>query len=368
MSEQRFRFIVSSAEEAVNVLRERLGDRAKVVSVRQVEGTGLAKFLKAPKLEVIAEMLPEEPPAPAPVPTVSEMAPVGQVPAAAVTAPADNLVGFPPAPASPPPAEPEPAAHVTPLVRVLRAGGLSSPLLARLRANREWPALEKLPVGRALARIGMMLRDEFHATPQRPLGSRVAFVGTPAAGTTTALCKWVATEVFLRRRSGIVLKLDLERANPSDALAVFCEALGVRCARTMADVPALTPGQSLFVDVPGVVPGRSGEVEELTKALDPLFTTSRVLVLNAAYDSALIKRAYEFAEQAGCTHVVFTHLDELTHWGKLWDFLIGQTLTPLFLGTGSNVAGDLEQNIFDAVLARTFPDTGLQAAPQQIAS
>lgn len=346
------------------MLRERLGERARVVSVRQVEGTGLARFLKAPKLEVIAEVAPEEV-APAPVAEAIAHAPASESPAA--SAPAENLVGFPTAPA-PSPIEPEPPLAASPLVRLLRAGGLSSQLLARLRAGRDWAALEKMPVGRALTRIGMALREEFHATPQRPLGTRVAFLGSPAAGTTTALCKWVATEVFVRRHSGIVLKLDLERANPSDALAVFCEALGVRCARSMVDVPPLAPGQSLFVDVPGIVPHRPGEIAEVTRALDPLFTTSRILVLNAAYDAALIKRAYTFAEQVGCTHVVFTHLDELTHWGKLWDFLLGQKMTPLFLGTGPNVAGDLEQNIFDAVLARTFPDAGLQAAPQPLAS
>jgi flagellar biosynthesis protein FlhF len=365
MTEKRFRFVVSSAEEAVTVLRERLGDRARVVSVRQVEGTGLARFLKAPKLEVIAEVAPEEPATPAPViepiPVSHEAA---DTPAAARV---ENVVGFPSASVNPL-AEPDAATPTSPLVRLLRAGGLSSPLLARLRASREWTALEKMPVGRALTRIGMLLREEFHATPQRPLGARVAFLGNPAAGTTTALCKWVASEVFVRRRSGIVLKLDLERANPGDALAVFCEALGVRCARSLAEVPALAPGQSLFVDVPGVVPGRAGEVAEVARALDPLFTTSRILVLHAASESALIKQAHAFAEQVGCTHVVFTHLDELTHWGKLWDFLLGQKLTPLFLGTGPNVAGDLEPNVFDAVLARTFPDAGVQAAPQPLAS
>jgi flagellar biosynthesis GTPase FlhF len=54
MSEQRYRFVVGSAEEAVSVLRQRFGARARVVSVRQVEGRGLARFLQAPKLEVIA--------------------------------------------------------------------------------------------------------------------------------------------------------------------------------------------------------------------------------------------------------------------------------------------------------------------------
>ena len=43
MSEQRYRFVVGSAEEAVSVLRQRFGARARVVSVRQVEGRGLAR-------------------------------------------------------------------------------------------------------------------------------------------------------------------------------------------------------------------------------------------------------------------------------------------------------------------------------------
>ena len=55
---EQYRFIVASADEAVRILRERLGENARVVSVRQVEGAGLSKFLRAPKLEVIAEVTP----------------------------------------------------------------------------------------------------------------------------------------------------------------------------------------------------------------------------------------------------------------------------------------------------------------------
>src|SRR5689334_21067786 len=53
----QYRFVVRSADEAVRILHERLGERARVVSVRQVEGAGLARFLRAPKLEVIAEIV-----------------------------------------------------------------------------------------------------------------------------------------------------------------------------------------------------------------------------------------------------------------------------------------------------------------------
>ena len=321
------------------MLRERIGENARVVSVRQIEGTGLARFLRAPKLEVIAEVAP---PAPVAAPHLSVAEVTGTFTADAPLTP-----------------EQVPSSA---LARLLRAGGVSSQVLGRLQSDPEWRTIEAMPSGRALTRIGISLRKQFHGIQRRPLGDRVAFLGSPGAGTTTALCKWVAAEVFVRQRRGVVLKLDLDRANPGDALAVFCEALGVRFARSIPDVPTLDPGQFLFVDVPGVLPGGTDNIAEVNAALAPLFTTSRVIVIHAAYDAALIKRAYHFAERVGCTHAAFTHLDELTHCGKLWEFLLAPSLTPLFLGTGPNIAGDIEENIFDAVLARTFPEAGLQAA------
>ena len=357
MDPKRFRFIVSSAEEAVAILRDRIGDNARVISVRQVEGTGLARFLQAPKLEVIAEVVEPAPLEPAIEETGGFEAKLDAAPQTVEPAPVAAAASSP---------ETEPA-RPSGLPRLLRAGGLSAQMLARLQSQPEWKTLEAMPPVRALTRVGMLLREEFREIPRRPLGARVAFIGSPGAGKTTALCKWLATDVFVRQRRGVVLKLDLDRANPGDALAVFCEALGVPCARSIPDVPTLAVDQSLYIDVPGVVPGRDGDIAALTEALGPLFTTSRVIVINAAYDPELIKRAFEFAGRAGCTHVVFTHLDELTHSGKLWEFLLDHQLTPLFLGTGPNIAGDLEENVFDAVLARTFPEVGLQAAETESA-
>ena len=53
---KKFRLTVKSAEEAVRVIREKLGEKARVLSVRQVGGEGLKKFISSPKLEVIAEI------------------------------------------------------------------------------------------------------------------------------------------------------------------------------------------------------------------------------------------------------------------------------------------------------------------------
>jgi flagellar biosynthesis protein FlhF len=395
MSQQRYRFVVGSAEEAVTVLRDRLGENARVVSVRQVEGTGLAKFLQAPKLEVVAELVSAEQIALEQQPTLQTVLPAARALAAAPSTPAlpAGSPGNPPAEqglreetpvgvyappragsaphgnsqhSNPHPAQNAQAGNST-LHRLLAAGGISTATLARLFSSPEWDRMEKMPPRFALVEAGIRLREIYGAIPKQPLGDRVAFLGSPGTGKTTALCKWLAGDVFVRQRRGVVLKLDLDRANPGDALAVFCEALGVPCARSIPDVPKLGPGQTLYIDVPGVIPGREEETTQVTEALDPLFTNSRVMVINAAYEAALIKRSYAFAQRSGCTHVAFTHLDELTHWGKLWEFILEPSLTPLFLSTGPNIAGDMEQDVFEAVMARTFPSAGAQAAHNRTA-
>ena len=57
---KKFRLVVSSAEEAVRVIRDKLGDDAKVLSVKQIGGEGLKRFISSPKLEVIAEIPSQE--------------------------------------------------------------------------------------------------------------------------------------------------------------------------------------------------------------------------------------------------------------------------------------------------------------------
>jgi flagellar biosynthesis protein FlhF len=364
MSEQRYRFIVASAEEAVSVLRQRFGPRARVVSVRQVEGKGLARFLQAPKLEVIAAV--GEPPAsPQPEAPASAPAPAPAVPSEPLSPPAQVrtiVTEMPRAEAQP--AAAAPISSGSRLIRLLEAGGISKQVVSRLQAYPAWNMIESMPLGKALPEVGGLLRAEYRAVPKRPLGQRVAFVGPAGSGKTTALCKRLATDVFLRGQRPAALKLDLDRANPGDALSVFCEALGASYIRSVSDAPPPAQGRTLYIDLPGFSLWAEEEVAEIRSALSTLFTTSRAIVINAAYDPALIRRCFEVGARLDCTHVVFTHVDELQHWGKLWDFLLRSGLTPLFLSTGQNIAGDCEENVFDAVLSRTFSVVGAESAPQ----
>src|SRR4051812_2013045 len=49
-----YKFVVSSANEAASVIRDRLGENARVLSVRTIEPTGLRSLWGAPKIEVLA--------------------------------------------------------------------------------------------------------------------------------------------------------------------------------------------------------------------------------------------------------------------------------------------------------------------------
>jgi flagellar biosynthesis protein FlhF len=357
-----YKFLVHSAEEAVQTIRERLGENAKVLSVRQVRGSGIAGLFGRSRLEVIAQT-PEAEPNLFPYPPEKE---------------GDSVAK--PAEVSPYPGDAEMLARSsdyataraaaslalrdvpTRLPELLKRSGFSEAMLARLQAMPVFAAQLDQPLHHAIPEVGQALRQIMKQRPARPLPARTAFLGTPGVGRTTALCKWLAKEVFSRQRMVRVLKAEFDRPNPAEGLAVFCEALGLTLdyfapsqdAAPASNVPGLEGG-SLYADLPGMSLHEPADNAVLAKFLDREKFEGRVLVLNAAYDSAMLRRAYAAGRDLGATHLVFTHLDELEHWGKLWDFLIEGELTPLFLATGPSLTGDCEEAMIDAVLRRTLP-------------
>jgi flagellar biosynthesis protein FlhF len=339
---KQYKFVVGSAEEAVKILRERLGEDARVVSVRQVEGEGLARFLRTPRLEVIAQVGSAAPPpdlAPAPAPS-PPLANIG-VQTGETKATAGET-----------------------LERILCRGGLSEAIVGRLAASEWWEKTARMPLGEALTEVAVQLRALYQRNPRRPTGNCVAFIGTAGAGKTTALCKRLANEVFFKQRQAVVLKVDMDRANPGDGLAVFCDVLGVPMVRSISNLPQLEPDITLYIDFPGISAEQPKEVSEMARHLAAVPATSRVLVVNSAYETALIRQAFRMGSNLEATHVVFTHLDELSLWGKLWEFILGPQSTPLFLSSGQNIAGDFTEAIFDSLLDRSFPAFGKEVAMQ----
>lgn len=328
---------MKSTEQAVALIREKLGPNARVVSVRAIEQTGLKKFFSSPRLEVIAQVDPE-PSAPQSLSAVS------------------SELAAPEADSPPPRPRLAPLPSQLGLSGLLRRSGITETALDRLQSGANWDELNTLPLHRALAETSRLLRSHAEARTSRPPLSRAAFLGSAGVGRTTALCKWLAQEVFRRARLGHVISVEFDRPNPLGPLPVFSEALGVPLAHFPCETRAAVPGGFVYFDLPGVSPRRPADNARIGAFLDAEEITERVLVLNAAYDRASLRDAYAAGRDLGATHLVFTHLDEVPQWGKLWDYLFDEELEPLFLATGPSLTGDCEEDVPGAIVRRTLPE------------
>lgn len=367
---QKYKFIVKSAEEAASIIREKLGETAQVISVRQVEGEGLARFLKSPKLEIIAQ-IPVEPPQTQPRTEEdsngqSQEASDGDDEAPPAESPLRRKVARSKKTRSPQEPRREDADYVPEsLVRamfknlpsgrlwtILSKAGIPGEFLAQFGERPETRHLNEQPLQTAISHFAMLMRDR---APSRSLAlsNRVAFFGSPGSGSTTALCKQLASDIFLHGQSASVMKLEADEPNSSEGLAMFCEALGVQLLRTRGELKKLSDDTNLYFDIPGMVlTGKN--IRYLQKTFDDLGIESRVLVVNAAYERQLIQEAYTRAGALGATHVVFTHVDEIPRCGKLWEFVLDDGLVPLFASTGQNIAADFDRHIIDLLVRRTL--------------
>jgi flagellar biosynthesis protein FlhF len=336
-----YKLVVRSAEEAVKAIREQLGEHARVLSVRQLPAQGLAGLLGRPRLEVIAQLPTADLPA--------EMQPVLGLPAGERPASAANVFSHDRGPLVS-------RDMPTGLADLLRRSGFSPGLVGRLEAAPELSGHDRKPLHRVLVDVGSTLGAAARRRAPRPLPARAAFLGSPGSGRTTALCKWLAKEVFSHHRTGRVFKAEFDRPNPTEGLGVFCEALGLVLEHATADTVIPREGNAFgYVDMPAISVRRPQENRQMLRYLDSAKVEGRVLVLNALYDLSLLREIYAVGRDLGATHLVFTHLDELEHWGRLWDFLIEGELSPLFLSTGSGLTGDLVPDVIGAVMRRTLP-------------
>jgi flagellar biosynthesis protein FlhF len=349
-----YKFTVANAHEAASVIRERLGEHARVLSVRTIEPSGLRGLWASPKLEVIASLdLPAPSPAPVANPAVVPqlLATSDEEASPVAVAKTSTLLRS------------APRASRLELAPLLRRSGFSEAILARLEGSPVWPSLKEMPLHRALVETGRYLRRVAGArTPAAPL-SRAAFFGLAGSGRTTALCKWLAAEVSRRARTGHVVTAEFDQPVSRGPLPVFCEAMGVPLAHYPASTQPALPGGFVYFDLPGLSLRDTAANVPLADFLNREQITERVLVLNAAYGHTALRAGYARGRELGATHVVFTHLDELAQWGCLWDFLIDGGLEPLFLATGSSLTGDCEDDVYDALTRRTLPGS-LEMEPE----
>lgn len=365
-----YRFLVRSAEEAVGTIRNQLGGEARVISVRSVKAAGVAGLLGSTRLEVIAQVpavrtdAPVEAPSkPTRIEVVTTAAPTVPRNFSPTTAASEYTAASVAAVAAQPPPRPRgrlgdygeggEGANGNRLESLLRRSGLSESLIARLQSDAAWAQAASLPLHQGLSAMAGQIRELGTAVVRRPLASRAAFLGLPGVGCTTALSKWLAAEVFTRGRRGAVASIEFDRPKSADDLAVFAELLGVGFSR---QAPADTAnGEFCYLDVPAISLTRTEENLRLKSFLDEQRIPGRVLVVSGLHDAAVLRQACSVGVDLGCTHIVFTQLDELPQWGKLWDFLIDAPLVPLLLTLGPSLTGACETDVVGAVLRRTYP-------------
>jgi flagellar biosynthesis protein FlhF len=355
-----YRMVVRSAEEAVRTIQSQWGGRAKVVSVRQMPGQGLAGLFGRPRLEVIARVGEaadtESEPANAWSQTLQDAEAQQSQSREEKGADEDDanldrggisVVGA---------SRGEAVDALPSLVDLLRRAGFSESLRSRLQLAPEWERVRSAPLHRQVAVVGKTLRDLAASRPLRPVTARVAFLGSAGSGRSTALAKWIIRQGAVGGAVGRVVQAGESRAVPvflheaASSLGLAVETTSGGIAGSVSD-PVAVEGVALSVS--------GGEALRLQRRmLDRDQISTRVLVLNALYDVGTLQRIASAGREIGATHVVFTHLDELTEWGRLWELLVEGELSPLFLSTGPSAVGSREDDVVAAVLRRTVPGTG----------
>jgi flagellar biosynthesis protein FlhF len=351
-SGKRFRLTVRSAEEAVRVIRDKLGDQARVLSVRQVGGEGLKRFISSPKLEVIAEI---------PADDSGEISDSGLLEEAEVSE--DLAVADEEAPSSNAPNLPEDPGlsdvsfdESNDKVRLLRKAGFDLNLLGEIQSWSSWQEMKDKPLADVLKEITVGLSDRFRSTKLTPTTDKIALIGAPGVGKTTTLCKFLAHEVFMNKKIPFVLKVENGIPNPDDALRIFCEVIGVTLFREPEGMPQVSEESPLYLDFPGLSLSNLQDWVEAKQTLDEMQVDTRVLVVNGAYERDILLRSIRSAKHVGATHLAITHFDELSNSTKLWPVLLQEDLSPLCICNGQNVTGDFSTNVLNQLISRTFPE------------
>lgn len=350
-------FIAESAADAAAQVRARLGPQAVVVNVRPLPAASGGWFRRrTSRFEILAyrggegDGPPPVPPPEAPRPPSSTVAPPPDPPASADAG----------AQASGPSSAPARSSGGSWRVgALLEASGLQPALCQRvldlLRQRYGDQPPQELAGELAFAQAAL---TEFWGKCRRPAGPTTSgthiFLGAPGTGKTTCLCKWLTQAVLVDGRPAAVWRLDGQTANTSEALALYCEVLGVPVERLWRPGEVLEEGEIRFIDIPGTQWRDAAALRDLRSQVDRLVPATCHLVLNGAYDLAILVAQVRAFSALPIEDLIVTHLDEETRWGKLWNLVLGTNFSVRFLSAGQNIPGEFLPGSPEILFRRQF--------------
>jgi flagellar biosynthesis protein FlhF len=326
-----YRFIVRSVNEALSVLKAQLGPEARVLSVRPVRQNFIKRIFGGAKLEVIAELAAPE--------SVLEPVMAPPVPGVLNSTYAAGLAR---------------GSRPVDLRAALRTAGFSESLLWRVETERRWSISGDKPLGDALADFVHELRQLVGAFPVVPLSRRVVFISSSQADKSLALGQWLTWEVFQQGTKCRVRHVEFSRPNPCLELEVFCDAVGVGLTHHTPNLRVSDEGARVYWDVPCFGAAAGDEMPLLADLLEQQAIETRVLVLNAAYETESLRVGLKSGRALRATHVVLTHLDEAKDVGKLWEILLEGEMRPLFFSHDGNLLGPIGGDPLDSLVQKTL--------------
>jgi flagellar biosynthesis protein FlhF len=348
-------FIAKSAADAVVQIRESLGPAAVVLHVRQMPG--LSRLWQQPRIEVLAHLPEEAAAAPAAAPQESADGGCGLEDPARAPFSADDRREETPGPRWG--GEFSKASGSEQAMKMLLNSGLlpvaaqAAADLIRCDKSDDRPGTLAETVEQIRHALGRLWKK---APPLVEPGKRPhILVGSPGVGKTTCLCKWLARKVLVEGVSSRVWKLDTATANTAEFLDVYCEILGVPTGRAWSPDGDDTGADLFFIDLPGVDWRSPQALSALARQLQGFGSPRVHLVLNAAYDSALLLEQARAFSVLPVEDLIVTHLDEEVRWGKLWNLMLGTKYSIRYFSDGQNIPGNFHAASAETILARQLP-------------
>ena len=176
-------------------------------------------------------------------------------------------------------------------------------------------------------------------------------VGPPGTGKTTALCKWVTQETFLRQRPSRVWRLDGSHSNTAEFLSLHGELMQVPVERVWVETTQPPEDTLRFVDLPGVS-ASTESVEGLAVQIKSLGDAELHLALNGSYELNLLLQQVKVFGDLPLSGIMITHSDESEDWAKVWNIVLSAELPVTFLSGGQDIPGEFQEvipeQLFDA--------------------